>query len=200
MVALIRSPYFDPWTRRLFGEGELEGSLHPKLRVNPSTHIGGVAGGVIMSKLGNETAKYAWESSSLVALHLFSLKGSTRPCYMEAAVSFILSTRDGVSKGLLRHTMTLRYPEVCTPFSLWNWPKTKIKASNGRRTRGTELILPPKCKTIPMRWMCLWIPSTATEISTPGKLRIYFVWQYFTYWTLNRPHPGEPLHSGNCFD
>ena len=104
MVALIRSPYFDPWTRRLFGEGELEGNLHPKLRVNPSPHIGGVAGGVIMSKLGNETAKYAWESSSLVALHLFSLKGSTRPCYMEATVSFILFKtlwwRDGVSKGL----------------------------------------------------------------------------------------------------
>jgi FAD-linked sulfhydryl oxidase len=57
MVALIRSPYFDPWTRRLFGEGGLEGNLHPKL--DPPAHIGGVTGGVIMSKLGNATAKYA---------------------------------------------------------------------------------------------------------------------------------------------
>ena len=54
MVALIRSPYFDPWSRRLFGEGGLEGNLH-----DPPAQIGGVAGGVIMSKLGNETAKYA---------------------------------------------------------------------------------------------------------------------------------------------
>jgi hypothetical protein len=56
MVALIRSPYFDPWTRVLFGEGGLEGNLHQKH--DPPTQIGGVAGGVIMSKLGNETAKY----------------------------------------------------------------------------------------------------------------------------------------------
>ena len=57
MVALIRSPYFDPWTRRIFGEGGLEVNLHPKL--GAPAQIGGVAGGVIMSKLGNETAKYA---------------------------------------------------------------------------------------------------------------------------------------------
>ena len=67
----MRSPYFDPWTRRLFGEGEggLEGNLHPKLRVNPPTQIGGITGGVIMSKLGNETAKYA-ENHPLIALYL----------------------------------------------------------------------------------------------------------------------------------
>jgi hypothetical protein len=57
MVALIRSPYFDPWTRRLFGEGGLEDYLHSKL--DTPVQIGGVTGGVIMSKLGNETAKYA---------------------------------------------------------------------------------------------------------------------------------------------
>ena len=91
MVALMRSPYFDPWTKRLFGEGEggLKGNLHPKLRVNPPTQIGGISGGVIMSKLGNETAKYA-ENHPLIVLYLFSLKGSTRSCYMEATVSFIL--------------------------------------------------------------------------------------------------------------
>ena len=26
------------------------------------------------------------------------------------------------------------------------------------------------------------------------------LWQYFTYWTFNRPRPGDPLHSGTCFD
>ena len=57
MVALVRSPYFDPWSGRLFGEEGLEGNMHSKL--DSSAHIGGVAGGVIMSKLGNETAKYA---------------------------------------------------------------------------------------------------------------------------------------------
>ena len=57
MVALIRSPYFDPWTRQLIGEEGLEGNLHPK--IDPPAQVGGVAGGVIMSKLGNETAKYA---------------------------------------------------------------------------------------------------------------------------------------------
>jgi FAD-linked sulfhydryl oxidase len=59
MVALIRSPsrtYLDPWTGQLFGEGGLEGNLRPKL--DPNARIGGVEGGVIMSKLGNETAKY----------------------------------------------------------------------------------------------------------------------------------------------
>lgn len=75
MLALMRSPYFDPWTRHLFGEGGLEGNLHPKLdplaqiggvaggvsKIGKETpaHFGGVTGGVIMSKLGNETAKYA---------------------------------------------------------------------------------------------------------------------------------------------
>jgi hypothetical protein len=54
-------------------------------------------------------------------------------------------------------------------------PKPNPKASNGRRTWGTKLILPSKCKVIPMRWMCRWIPRTATEISSPSKLHISFV-------------------------
>jgi hypothetical protein len=92
MVALIRSPsrsYTDPWTGQLFGEGGLEGKLHP----NPPAKIGGVAGGVIMSKLGNETAKYA-ENHPLSQFYLFLLKGSTRPCYMETTVSSILSDEE----------------------------------------------------------------------------------------------------------
>jgi len=58
MIAVIHPPsrtYLDPWTGQLFGEGGVEGSLHPKL--DPNVPIGGVQGGVIMSKLGNETAK-----------------------------------------------------------------------------------------------------------------------------------------------
>ena len=55
MVALFRSPHFDPWTKQLFRQGG-EDNLHPKLDSHAQT--GGIAGGVIMSKLGNETAKY----------------------------------------------------------------------------------------------------------------------------------------------
>jgi FAD-linked sulfhydryl oxidase len=62
MVALVRSPYFDPWTKQLFKEGG-ENNLHPKL--DSHAQMGGVAGGVIMSKLGNETAKYAENPPSL---------------------------------------------------------------------------------------------------------------------------------------
>lgn len=87
MVAMIRSPsrtYLDPWTGQLFGEGGLEGNLHPK-------QTGGIKGGVIMSKLGNETAKYV-EMSPLsldAPFDLSSPKGSTWPCNMETTVSFI---------------------------------------------------------------------------------------------------------------
>ena len=89
MVAMIRSPYFDPWTRGLFGEVGLKVNLHPKL--DPLAQIGGVTGGVIMSKLGNETAKYAETTLSVQTLLIFLMKGSTWPCHMEATVSFILS-------------------------------------------------------------------------------------------------------------
>lgn len=71
MVALIRSPsrsYTDPWTGQLFGEGGLEGKLHS----NPPAKIGGVSGGVIMSKLGNETAKYAENHHPLPVLLIFT--------------------------------------------------------------------------------------------------------------------------------
>ena len=95
MVALTGLPsrsYTDPWTGQLFGEGGLEGKLHPKL--DPPAQIGGVAGGVIMSKLGNETAKYAEIILSGRSFYLFLLKGSTGPCYMETTVSFVLSDEE----------------------------------------------------------------------------------------------------------
>lgn len=91
MVAIVHPPsrtYIDPWTGELFGEGGLEGNLHSKL--DPNLRIGGVKGGVIMSKLGNETAKYAGNHSSLSGHILFiQVKGSTWPCYVEIIVSFI---------------------------------------------------------------------------------------------------------------
>jgi FAD-linked sulfhydryl oxidase len=42
----------DPWTGELFGEGGVEKDVQ-----SPNPPISGVSGGVIMSKLGNETAK-----------------------------------------------------------------------------------------------------------------------------------------------
>jgi len=80
MVALIRSPsrtYLDPWTGQLFGEGGLEGNLHPKL--DPNERIGGVKGGVIMSKLGNETAKAALGRATWKLLHTMTLRYPEHP-------------------------------------------------------------------------------------------------------------------------
>jgi len=59
MIALVHPPsrsYIDPWTGQLFGEGGVEQMLQSQVCNNPPK-IGGVKGGVIMSKLGNETAK-----------------------------------------------------------------------------------------------------------------------------------------------
>jgi len=64
MIALMHPPsrsYIDPWTGQIFGDGGIDYYLHPKLIPDPL--VGGVKGGVIMSKLGNETAKYAKNTS-----------------------------------------------------------------------------------------------------------------------------------------
>lgn len=64
MLAMLHPPsraYIDPWTGQLFGEGGVEKTWHPsKLpgKDNSPMPVAGVGGGVIMSKLGNETAKY----------------------------------------------------------------------------------------------------------------------------------------------
>jgi FAD-linked sulfhydryl oxidase len=48
--------YIDPWSGQLFGEGGVEKTLHPEDALK--SHLGSnVKGKVIMSKLGNETAK-----------------------------------------------------------------------------------------------------------------------------------------------
>jgi FAD-linked sulfhydryl oxidase len=48
--------YIDPWTGDLFGEGGVEKDL--RVSSNAGTVPESVHGGVIMSKLGNATAKY----------------------------------------------------------------------------------------------------------------------------------------------
>jgi len=77
MVALIRSPSRNHWTGQLFGEGGLEGELHPKH--DPPTQIGGVVGNVIMSKLGNETAKAALGRATWKLLHTMTLRFPEHP-------------------------------------------------------------------------------------------------------------------------
>ncbi|KAK7036486.1 hypothetical protein VNI00_011683 [Paramarasmius palmivorus] len=84
MVGFLHPParsYIDPWTGQLFGEGGVENSLNiqqPKMPWEGSSS----KGGVIMSKLGNATAKAELGRSTWKLLPLFD-----------------------------RHTMTLRFPE-----------------------------------------------------------------------------------------
>jgi len=63
VLAMLHPPsraYIDPWTGQLFGEGGVEKTLKSYLPMNNSIPkpIVGVEGGVIMTKLGNETTKY----------------------------------------------------------------------------------------------------------------------------------------------
>ena len=64
MLTMLHPPsraYIDPWTGQLFGEGGVEKtlkSLHLSGNDTIPKPIVGVEGGVIMAKLGNETAKY----------------------------------------------------------------------------------------------------------------------------------------------
>lgn len=52
----------DPWTEPLFGQGQSGYDFKAKgIKSDISNRpINGVQGGVIMDKLGNETAKYVW--------------------------------------------------------------------------------------------------------------------------------------------
>lgn len=73
MLSMFHEPsrtYIDPWTGQLFGEGGVEGSV-AAARVQAGKHFGfgapgvkNAKGGVIMPKLGNETAKYVPGSSA----------------------------------------------------------------------------------------------------------------------------------------
>jgi len=77
-VALFHAPsraYIDPWTGDLFGEGGVEKELHPF----PASHEGSVHGGVIMSKLGNATAKAELGRASWKLLHTMTLRYPETP-------------------------------------------------------------------------------------------------------------------------
>ncbi|KAI6046282.1 ERV/ALR sulfhydryl oxidase domain-containing protein [Pisolithus marmoratus] len=93
--------YIDPWTGELWGEGGVEKDLtvtHP----NPSKAygfehsgmVGGTEGGVIMSKLGNETAKAELGRATWKLLHTMTLRFPEHPTSdeREALSSFMYLT------------------------------------------------------------------------------------------------------------
>ncbi|KAL4079203.1 ERV/ALR sulfhydryl oxidase domain-containing protein, partial [Scleroderma citrinum] len=90
--------YFDPWTDDLWREGSVEKDLHVSYPHGDSGTIGIVGGGVIMSKLGNETAKY------VLFVHL------TREYCSQNIVLYRAELGRATRK--LLHTMTLRFPEM----------------------------------------------------------------------------------------
>lgn len=77
-VALLHPPsraYIDPWTGDLFGEGGVEKDLH----AYPAKPAQGVQGGVIMSKLGNATAKAELGRATWKLLHTMTLRYPEEP-------------------------------------------------------------------------------------------------------------------------
>ncbi|KAK7057659.1 sulfhydryl oxidase [Favolaschia claudopus] len=68
--------YIDPWSGELFGEGGMEQSLRTS-KSNPP--IIGADGGVIMSKLGNATAKAALGRATWKLLHTMTLRYPENP-------------------------------------------------------------------------------------------------------------------------
>jgi len=81
----------DPWTGELFGEGGVEKDVQ-----SPNPPISGVSGGVIMSKLGNETAKAALGQATWKLLHTMTLRYPDTPTQDERdalASYFHLSAR-----------------------------------------------------------------------------------------------------------
>ncbi|KAF5322513.1 hypothetical protein D9619_001583 [Psilocybe cf. subviscida] len=97
-IALIHPPsrsYIDPWTGQLFGEGGVEKTLQSQSH-GTQQKISGVKGGVIMSKLGNETAKAALGRATWKLLHTTTLRYPESPTQDERdALSsyFYLSSR-----------------------------------------------------------------------------------------------------------
>ncbi|TFK45073.1 ERV/ALR sulfhydryl oxidase domain-containing protein [Crucibulum laeve] len=80
LIAIVHPPsraYMDPITGQLFGEGGVEGMLHQQIPNIPV--VGGVEGGVIMSKLGNETAKAALGRATWKLLHTTTLRFPEHP-------------------------------------------------------------------------------------------------------------------------
>ncbi|KAF8161477.1 ERV/ALR sulfhydryl oxidase domain-containing protein [Crassisporium funariophilum] len=80
MLALVHPPsrsYIDPWTQQVFGEGGVEKYLHSQSTQKPPA--GNVKGGVIMGKLGNETAKAALGRATWKLLHTMTIRYPEHP-------------------------------------------------------------------------------------------------------------------------
>lgn len=117
MLTMLHPPsraYIDPWTGQLFGEGGVEKtlkSLHLSGNDAIPKPIVGVEGGVIMAKLGNETAKYCSFPVPIRFLywqvHRAALGRATWKFLCVILYILILN-----SIFFIRHTMTLRFPEV----------------------------------------------------------------------------------------
>ncbi|KAI0071797.1 FAD-dependent thiol oxidase [Panus rudis PR-1116 ss-1] len=80
-LTLLHPPsraYINPWTGDLFGEGGVEQGLpvFQKSPTNDATHVSGdsAAGGVIMGKLGNATAKAELGRATWKLLHTMTLR------------------------------------------------------------------------------------------------------------------------------
>ncbi|KAI0074831.1 hypothetical protein K474DRAFT_1600804 [Panus rudis PR-1116 ss-1] len=85
-LTLLHPPsraYINPWTGDLFGEGgvELEFPVLHKYPTNDATHVPGdfAAGGVIMGKLGNATAKAELGRATWKLLHTMTLRFPEEP-------------------------------------------------------------------------------------------------------------------------
>ncbi|KAH9917215.1 ERV/ALR sulfhydryl oxidase domain-containing protein [Amylocystis lapponica] len=77
-LVLFHAPsraYLDPWTGDLFGEGGVEKDLH----AYPTPPPGVAHGGVIMSKLGNATAKAELGRATWKLLHTMTLRYPEAP-------------------------------------------------------------------------------------------------------------------------
>lgn len=93
--------YIDPWTGELWGEGGVEKDLRVLYPDNSKEYgpahsgvVGGVDGGVIMSKLGNETAKAELGRATWKLLHTMTLRFPEHPTpdEREALSSFMYLT------------------------------------------------------------------------------------------------------------
>ncbi|KAF9477898.1 hypothetical protein BDN70DRAFT_880666 [Pholiota conissans] len=85
-IALMHPPsrsYMDPWSGQLFGEGGVEKMVQNQVCKQPIQPplppISGVKGGVIMSKLGNATAKAALGRATWKLLHTTTLRYPEHP-------------------------------------------------------------------------------------------------------------------------
>ncbi|KAJ3980787.1 ERV/ALR sulfhydryl oxidase domain-containing protein [Lentinula detonsa] len=91
MLGFFHAPtryYVDPWTDRLFGEAQPGSESHTEDQDSKNTFpvpINGVEGGVIMEKLGNETAKAALGRATWKLLHTMTLRYPEDPSNDERA-------------------------------------------------------------------------------------------------------------------